>query len=244
MAGCNFSFRQLPAGPSLMSLVFEAWPYQNATGVVVVDIGANRTEIEINTAVARTVDLGFVHDGGDSLTTMVFFRPGLIDFVFHSLSLGSATMSNGISPWPVVKRGSNGHPIKTLQYLLRAHGHTVVVDGVFGSITEALVKGFQAGHGLAADGIVGPMTWAALVVQVAKGSQGDAVKGVQEEFQFRNLSGDPSNGLKVDGIFGPATEATVRGFQQSLSTDIPTVKVDGIVGPVTWQALVSGMLSF
>jgi hypothetical protein len=227
-----------------MSLVFEAWPYQNATGVVVVDIGANRTEIEINTAVARTVDLGFVHDGGDSLTTMVFFRPGLIDFVFHSLSLGSATMSNGISPWPVVKRGSNGHPIKTLQYLLRAHGHTVVVDGVFGSITEALVKGFQAVHGLAADGIVGPMTWAALVVQVAMGSQGDAVKGVQEEFQFRNLSGDPSNGLKVDGIFGPATEATVRGFQQSLSTDIPTVKVDGIVGPVTWQALVSGMLSF
>ena len=123
-------------------------------------------------------------------------------------------------------------------------GAAGVVDGVFGSITEALVKAFQASHGLAADGIVSPMTWAALVVQVAKGSHGDAVKGVQEEFQFRNLSGDPSKGLKIDGIFGPATEAAVRGFQQSLSIDIPTVKADGIVGPVTWQALVSGMLSF
>jgi peptidoglycan hydrolase-like protein with peptidoglycan-binding domain len=106
------------------------------------------------------------------------------------------------------------------------------------------VKAFQASQGLAADGIVGPLTWAALVVEVKKGSQGDAVKGVQEEFQFRNLSGDPSKGPQVDGIFGPVTDASVRGFQQALSLDIPSVKVDGIVGPVTWQALVSGMLSF
>jgi peptidoglycan hydrolase-like protein with peptidoglycan-binding domain len=40
------------------------------------------------------------------------------------------------------------------------------------------------------------------------------------------------------------TDAAVRGFQQALSLDIPSVKVDGIVGPVTWQALASGMLSF
>lgn len=153
-------------------------------------------------------------------------------------------MSGSISPWPVIKSGSNGHPIKTLQYLLRARGHSVVVDGVFGPKSRAAVKAFQASHGLAADGIVGPMTWAALVVQVKKGSQGDAVRGVQEEFQFRNLSGDPGNGPQVDGIFGPKTEAAVRGFQQALSLDIPSVEVDGIVGPVTWQALVSGMLSF
>ena len=36
---------------------------------------------------------------------------------------------------------------------------------------------------------------------------------------------------------------TVRGFQHALSLDIPAVVVDGIVGPITWQALVSGMLS-
>ena len=109
-------------------------------------------------------------------------------------------MSSSISPWPVVKNGSNGHPIKTLQYLLRARGHAVAVDGMFGPNTEAAVKAFQASHGAAADGIVGPVTWVALVVLVKSGSQGDAVRGVQEEFQFRNLSGDPSKGPQVDGI--------------------------------------------
>jgi len=153
-------------------------------------------------------------------------------------------MSGSISPWPVVKSGSGEHPIKTLQYLLRARGHGVAVDGAFGPNTETAVKAFQASRGLAADGIVGPLTWAALVVQVKMGSQGDAVKGVQEEFQFRNLSGDPSNGPQVDGIFGAETDGSVRGFQQALSLDIPSVKVDGIVGPLTWQALVSSMLSF
>jgi peptidoglycan hydrolase-like protein with peptidoglycan-binding domain len=153
-------------------------------------------------------------------------------------------MSGSISPWPVVKDGSNGHPVKTLQCLLRARGHRVGVDGVFGATTETAVKAFQTSHGLLADGIVGPITWAALVVQVKRGSQGDAVKGVQEEFQFRNLSGDPSTGPQIDGVFGPKTDAAVVGFQHALSLDIPSVKVDGIVGPITWQALVSGMLSF
>ena len=110
MAGCNFSFARLPAGPAVMSLVFEAWPHQGATGTVVVDIGAGRTEIEISLPVERTVDIGFMHDGADPLTSMVFFRPGLIDFVFRSMSLGRTIMSGSISPWPVVKSGSNGHP--------------------------------------------------------------------------------------------------------------------------------------
>jgi peptidoglycan hydrolase-like protein with peptidoglycan-binding domain len=143
----------------------------------------------------------------------------------------------------LVRRGDQEHPVRTLQYLLRARGHTVVVDGVFGPDTEAAVRAFQQEKHLAVDGVVGPLTWAALVVTVRQGSQGDAVRGVQEEFQFRNLSGDPSKGLAVDGVFGPATDAAVRGFQQALHADIPSVTVDGIVGPVTWQALVSGMLS-
>jgi peptidoglycan hydrolase-like protein with peptidoglycan-binding domain len=153
-------------------------------------------------------------------------------------------MAGSVSPWPLVRRGDQQHPVQTLQYLLRARGHTVTVDGIFGPNTESAVRAFQQEKNLSVDGIVGPNTWSALIVQVKQGSRGDAVRGVQEEFQFRNLSGDPSKGLQVDGIFGPKTDAAVRGFQQALHADIPSAAVDGIVGPITWRALVSGMLSF
>jgi peptidoglycan hydrolase-like protein with peptidoglycan-binding domain len=148
-------------------------------------------------------------------------------------------VSATISPWPLVQRSAEGHPVRTLQHLLRAHGQNIAVDGIFGPHTESAVRAVQSSHGLTADGIVGPQTWPVVIVQVARGSTGEAVRGVQEEFQFRNLSGDPSTGVQIDGIFGPQTEAAVRDFQQALG-----IAVDGIVGPVTWRALVSGMLSF
>ena len=150
-------------------------------------------------------------------------------------------MAGSIQPFPLVRTGDRDHPVRTLQYLLRARNHPVTVDGIFGAKTDAAVRAFQMDKHLAVDGIVGPNTWSALIITVKRGSQGDAVRGVQEEFVFR--AGEPSQGLQIDGIFGPKTEATVRGFQQALHTDIPSVAVDGIVGPVTWQALISGMLA-
>ena len=147
-------------------------------------------------------------------------------------------MSDPIQPFPLVKEGDKNHPVETLQYLLRAHGGTVTADGIFGVRTDAAVRAFQGSKGLIVDGLVGAHTWSALLVQVSAGSTGDAVRGVQEEFQYRNLSGDPGQGVQVDGIFGPLTDGAVRGFQQALG-----LVVDGIVGPLTWRALISGMLS-
>lgn len=146
-------------------------------------------------------------------------------------------------PVALGKDRASGTPVRTLQYLLRARGHNIMVDGIFGPATDATVRTCQTNRGLSVDGVVGPRTWSALVVTVRQGSSGDAVRGVQEELQVRNLSGDPSQGLQVDGIFGPQTDGAVRGAQHALSLGIPSVTVDGIVGPMTWQALVSGMLS-
>lgn len=147
--------------------------------------------------------------------------------------------------WPLLRQGQPApgplavEPIRSLQYLLREHGHPEVApDGIFGPITEAAVRDFQQSRGLLVDGIVGNQTWPALIVTVRQGSQGDAVRGVQSQFQARNLSGDPSKGLQVDGIFGPITDATVRGFQQAAG-----LVVDGIVGPITCNALVTGALA-
>ena len=146
--------------------------------------------------------------------------------------------SDPIQPFPLVKRPSNIFPVRPLQQLLRARGQTVAVDGIFGPQTEAAVRAFQQSRGLAADGIVGPQTWSRLVVQVKKGSTGDAVRGVQEVMKFHDQSDGEGPPIHVDGIFGPRTDQFVRGFQTAVGT--PS---DGIVGPITWRALVSGMLS-
>jgi peptidoglycan hydrolase-like protein with peptidoglycan-binding domain len=146
--------------------------------------------------------------------------------------------------WPLVRRNAKAHPVPTLQYLLRARNHPVIVDGDFGSKTDTAVRAFQQEKHLTVDGIVGPLTWTALVITVRRGDEGDAVRGVQEEFAFRNENDVPDSGLKIDGIFGPRTEDAVRGWQQAVrdSGEEPDMAVDGIAGPVTWRTLVSGFL--
>lgn len=53
-----------------------------------------------------------------------------------------------------LKLGSRGNEVKTLQSKLN-----LIADGIFGSITEEVVKDFQKKNGLTADGVVGPSTW-------------------------------------------------------------------------------------
>ncbi|MFZ9628593.1 MAG: M23 family metallopeptidase, partial [Ilumatobacteraceae bacterium] len=72
----------------------------------------------------------------------------------------------GLTDWGVIelRRGSTGSPVAHVQGVLMAAGIDLVggADGVFGRYTEAAVRRFQTDHGLAADGVVGPDTAAAL----------------------------------------------------------------------------------
>jgi peptidoglycan hydrolase-like protein with peptidoglycan-binding domain len=68
-----------------------------------------------------------------------------------------------------IKIGStNASAVRKLQGLLVAHtyalsGSRCGVDGAFGRSTDGTVRSFQRSHGLAADGVVGPKTWRALI---------------------------------------------------------------------------------
>lgn len=52
--------------------------------------------------------------------------------------------------------------VRELQKALVRAGFSVDTDGLFGNGTQEAVKAFQRQHGLEADGVVGPQTWAAL----------------------------------------------------------------------------------
>lgn len=61
-----------------------------------------------------------------------------------------------------LRKGSRGVAVTCLQNLLNERDCPLEVDGIFGASTLAAVRAFQNAHGLIPDGIVGPLTWAAL----------------------------------------------------------------------------------
>lgn len=142
----------------------------------------------------------------------------------------------------MVQHGMRGDAVAELQQALVDVGYELDVDGVFGDATDAAVRDFQANNELDVDGIAGPETWAALLGEeeeegyeddealerpmLALGARGDAVVELQEALVELGWE------IDVDGIFGPATDEAVRGFQADNELD-----VDGMVGPLTWEAL-------
>ena len=80
-----------------------------------------------------------------------------------------ATLGIGtVPPSSILRQGSRGQDVVTLQYLLNVVSQyysnvpAPAQDGIFGSGTRASVIAFQRAMGLDADGIVGARTWQAL----------------------------------------------------------------------------------
>ncbi|MDR1673849.1 MAG: peptidoglycan-binding protein [Oscillospiraceae bacterium] len=175
-----------------------------------------------------------------------------------------ANPTESANPYPVpaqnLKSGSSGDDVKWVQTQLNAFGYNLNVDGIFGPATNAAVRSFQQNNGLSVDGIVGVNTTAKLegaspaaadstavtdteppaepaqsanpysvpAQNLKSGSRGDDVKWVQTQLNSFGYN------LNVDGIFGPATDAAVRSFQQNNG-----LSVDGIVGVNTRAKLLA-----
>lgn len=153
------------------------------------------------------------------------------------------------TPTAVLRQGASGTDVVTLQTLLG-----ITADGRFGPATRAAVVAFQARRLLAADGIVGGATWAALagsaaplpapvatpvpttpaVVVTPRPSPAGTHTAVLRVGSRGADVADLQRLLSIgaDGVFGPQTQAAVTAFQVRR-----LLSADGVVGAQTWAAL-------
>lgn len=157
-----------------------------------------------------------------------------------------------------LKEGNTGEEVEALQTMLSNIADMypnmliVTINGIFDDATKTAVKEFQENVGIEGTGIVDNNTWSKLMAVnekkfsnktlpdyldesynvLKKGSKGKFVVKLQE---YLNAMADkyPSlPKLKVDGEFGPKTEAAVLAFQNLFN-----LTEDGIVGNITWSIL-------
>ena len=185
---------------------------------------------------AVSLSLVFVGPAASARTVAVPARAATSAFL-------TASAVPAVGTWPVLRQGAanSAVTVRSLQYLLNAHGAGLTVDGIFGARTNSAVRSFQASHGLVVDGIVGSRTWSSVLVTVRRGSVGPAVKAFQDQLNARSIAAGGSAYLAVDGLFGAKTEAAAYYIQNRLA-DYWGIAVDGIVGPQTWQPLISNVL--
>lgn len=95
-----------------------------------------------------------------SLKARNWLKHGKLPWVEYSVKGVKNTVSIELT---VLRKGSKGKQVKTLQRLLNAFGHNLDVDGSFGSLTQSALKAYQKTYKLEVDGICGGQSWKSLL---------------------------------------------------------------------------------
>ena len=145
-----------------------------------------------------------------------------------------------------LKNGTKHELVANVQKALVMKGARLVIDGLYGRLTQVEILKFQANHSLRADGVCGPITLLLLLnnqrtadsltiasknsyprsVVVQKGSKGDITKAVQVALAKHGYT------LASDGIFGNGTHDAICSFQKEHG-----LIVDGKCGAATFAVL-------
>lgn len=125
--------------------------------------------------------------------------------------------------------------IDRLQGILAEEGLLSTRSGVFDSDTEVAVREFQRSKGLVVDGIVGTLTWAALIYPTLSLLTSNTVKVANKEYiqELQRRLCEDGILVAIDGNFDHKTEKALKQFQKRYGL-APT----GSCGPLTWSALV------
>ncbi|MCB9743719.1 MAG: peptidoglycan-binding protein [Alphaproteobacteria bacterium] len=155
----------------------------------------------------------------------------------------------------LLRRGSKGQLVRTLQEMLKASGADITVDGDFGPGTERAVKAFQSSKGLSADGVVGNQTAEALNSAASRSSGSSQQTGGQtsggqtsggqqtggETSGGQQSSGQGATSSPLSGLKGTLRRGAkgdmVKALQERLNAHGANITVDGDFGPGTERAV-------
>jgi hypothetical protein len=148
--------------PNLRYVIFNRKIYQRKNSFKAEDYhGVNAHKTHVHVSVGNGPD-GRSTSGYDNTTGW-----GIADLGKPSQPAKPSKPSTGTNnpgdKMPTLRRGSKGTDVKRLQALLTANGYKVSMDGIFGPQTEKVLRSFQSKHAKPSDGIVGKLTWSALL---------------------------------------------------------------------------------
>ena len=144
----------------------------------------------------------------------------------------------------LLKNGSSGADVKALQELLNQLGATLVVDGQFGSKTEAAVKAFQKKAGIKQDGKYGDQTHADLMAAVAEDDAGQQAmtEPQPEPEQEQPVAGQTTIRVLIKSSGGKVNIRTGNGTSYSRITAVaPGTTLEYVASAFNgWQAVKIG----